>query len=182
MILHGSSGSPFVRKCRIVALEQGVDLEMKHCSVLDPNSPPPSPLRRIPSLQLDDGTLLVDSRVICDYLMGLPARSLDDRNLEAICDGIMDRSVSRFLMQREPEKYHHAGQLARWETAILDTLSDLVAPGGSFRIGEISLICALGYLDFRHGDLDWRTANADLASWFEDMSKRPSVQKTEPPA
>lgn len=182
MILHGSPGSPFVRKCRIVALEHDIDLPMEIRTVLNPDAPPPSPLRRIPSLQLDDGRLLIDSRVICDYLMGMPSRSLDDRNLEAICDGIMDRSVSRFLMRREPEQYHQQGQLSRWESAILDTVKDLSSPKDVFGVGEISLVCTLGYLDFRHADLNWRTLNAPLADWFRDISKRLSVQKTEPPA
>ena len=181
MILHGSLRSPYVRKCRIVALEHNIDLPLEIHSVLDPETPPPSPLRRIPSLQLDDGTLLIDSRVICDYLTGMADRSLSDRNLEALCDGIMDRSVSRFLMQREDSQYHNAEQLDRWETAILETVKSLHVPNNAFQIGEISLVCALGYLDLRHSDLDWRKVNTSLAVWFESISKRPSVQKTEAP-
>ena len=182
MMLHGSAGSPFVRKCRIVALEQGIDLPMEVRTVLNPETPPPSPLRRIPSLQLDDGMLLVDSRVICDYLLGMQARSLQDRNLEAICDGIMNRAVSRFLMLREPEQFHHKDQLDRWESAILDTVGSMEAPIDAFGVGEISLVCALGYLDFRHADLDWRRTNEALSRWFKEISSRPSVQQTEPPA
>lgn len=182
MILHGSAGSPFVRKCRIVAIEQGIDLPMEVRTVLNPDTPPPSPLRRIPSLQLYDGTLLIDSRVICDFLMGMPTRALEDRNLEAIADGIMDRAVSRFLMLREPQQYHHKDQLTRWENAILDTVRSLTPQDGAFGIGEISLVCALGYLDLRHSDMNWRSANEVLAKWFEEISKRPSVKETEPPA
>lgn len=181
MILHGSLRSPYVRKCRIVALENGIDLILEIHSVLDPDTPPPSPLKRIPSLQLDDGRLLVDSRVICDYLNNMAPRELDDRNLEAMADGIMDRSVSRFLMLREDPQFHNPTQLDRWERAILDTLDALPVPGDSFGIGDISLLCALGYLDSRHADLNWRNCRDALADWFASLSTRPSVKDTEPP-
>lgn len=179
MILHGSLTSPYVRKCRIMALENGMDLPLEIHSAIDAKNPPPSPLRRIPSLQLGDGRLLVDSRVICDYLAGMKPRSLDDRNLEATADGIMDRSVSRFLMLREDQHYHNRGQLDRWETAIAQTLDSLPCPAEQFGIGEITLFCALAYLDLRHDDLNWREQRGALASWFNEQRKRPSVVATE---
>lgn len=184
MILHGSLRSPYVRKCRIVALENEIDLPLDIHSVLDPETPPPSPLLRIPSLQMDDGRLLIDSRVICDYLNGMNTRTLEDRHLEAVADGIMDRSVSRFLMVREDRQYHNRAQLERWESAIrktLDMLNADVPPKEPFEIGQISLICALGYLDSRHADLNWRENRSALTDWFSDLSSRPSIRETEPP-
>lgn len=185
MILHGSETSPFVRKCRIVALEQGIELTLEIHSAFAGGPPVPNPVQRIPSLLTDDGTLLVDSRVICDYLINFSDRSLDDRNLEALCDGLMDRAVSRTLMRREEECFHNPAQLHRWEEAIKRSLDHLESTQPSlpsdFNIGTITLLCALAYLDFRHDDLNWRNGRPNLAQWFETESRRDSVNQTKVP-
>ncbi len=77
MKLHWSPRSPFVRKVMIVAHELGlVDritcirtvaaTTKPHAVLMDDN-----PLSKIPTLLLDDGTVLYDSRVVCEYLDGL---------------------------------------------------------------------------------------------------------------
>ena len=54
------------------------------------------------------------------------------------------------------------------------------ASGGRVDIGTISLGCALGYLDFRFGDLDWRASRPNLAAWWSGFSSRPSMVATAP--
>lgn len=181
MILHGSETSPFVRKCRVIAWENDVPITLQIHSAFAGQGPLPNPVQRVPSFQVKGGPLLVDSRVICDYLNGMRARTLDDRNLEALADGLMDRAVSRTLRLREPEAFHNPEPLARWVEAINSTLDAVEIPENGHTIGAISLVCALGYLDFRHSDLRWRDGREDLANWFETQMSRPSFQQTEPP-
>jgi glutathione S-transferase len=60
---------------------------------------------------------------------------------------------------------------ARW-------LSHLAGP---LDMGQISVGCALGYLDLRHGARDWRRGREGLAEWYARFSARPSMQATRPP-
>ena len=49
-----------------------------------------------------------------------------------------------------------------------------------FGIGHLTLVCALGYIDYRFADHEWRGRSPRLAAWFETMQQRPSVQATKP--
>jgi len=49
-------------------------------------------------------------------------------------------------------------------------------------IAEIAAGCALGYLDFRYGDLKWRESHPKLAEWFAKYSQYPSMLETAPTA
>ena len=51
---------------------------------------------------------------------------------------------------------------------------------GPMDIGHIGVACGLGYLDFRHGDRDWRAGHDALADWYETFSARPSMEATQP--
>jgi glutathione S-transferase len=52
--------------------------------------------------------------------------------------------------------------------------------GDSVDIGTITIACALGYMDFRYGNDNWRASRPKLAAWFEQFSKRPSLAQTMP--
>jgi glutathione S-transferase len=41
--------------------------------------------------------------------------------------------------------------------------------------------CALGYLDFRFPQIDWRGTHPNLAKWHEKLATRPSYIDTAPP-
>ena len=47
-------------------------------------------------------------------------------------------------------------------------------------IGEIAVGCALGYLDFRLADLDWRAAHPNLTGWYAKFCEYPSMKATAP--
>ncbi|MGJ8559878.1 MAG: glutathione S-transferase N-terminal domain-containing protein [Litorimonas sp.] len=189
MKLYGSLTSPFVRKCRITALESGIDnrLDFVTTLVMDLAADQPNPLNLMPSLLTDEGDLIVDSRVICDYLQSFQSapsfNDWADRTLVALADGLTDRAVSITLELRRPETERSPGALTRWADAIHATLPVLEkrAPN-RFTPGAIALTCALGYLDFRHANLNWRAGHNALAAWYEAQTARPSVIATEPPA
>jgi glutathione S-transferase len=50
-----------------------------------------------------------------------------------------------------------------------------------FTLGHLSLACALGYLDLRHPDMGWREGQSELAGWYEEIARRPSLAETAPP-
>ena len=47
-------------------------------------------------------------------------------------------------------------------------------------IGTLAIACALGYLDFRYPDENWRSARPRLAAWFEQFGQRPAIAQTAP--
>ncbi|MGH6920397.1 MAG: glutathione S-transferase N-terminal domain-containing protein, partial [Geminicoccaceae bacterium] len=106
MQLHYSVASPFVRKVMAVAIETGMDGRLEPVNrTTTPVKPDAdlvrdNPLGKIPCLVADEGAVLYDSRVICEYLDSLhdgarmfpgagPARWTALRR-QAEADGIMD--------------------------------------------------------------------------------------------
>lgn len=202
MTLRMSPTSPFVRKVRALLIEKKMTGEVRMAPV-DAHASPEvliraNPLSKIPVLELDDGTVLYDSPVICEYLDSLteaprlyppmgPARWRVLR-LQALADGIMDAQVLRLMERRwHPEGTVSQGWLDRQKTAIARALDALEAEAGSFpqeapTMGELAVGCALGYLDFRAADDVWREGRPTLAAWFETFATRPAIADTAPPA
>jgi glutathione S-transferase len=199
MKLHWSPRSPFVRKVMIVAHERGlVDRITCVRTVAATSKPHPelmkdNPLSKIPTLVLDDGTVIYDSPVICEYLDGLdgapklfpggPKARLEALRRQALGDGFLDLLVllRDERMRAQPSDPHKASAAVR-KSAILENLeADAPALASApFGIGHIAVGCALSYLDFRYADEDWRKHHPRTASWHATFAARPSVRATEP--
>ena len=199
MKLHWSPRSPFVRKVMIAAHELGLAARITcvrtvaattrpHAGLMEDN-----PLSKIPTLVLDDGTVLYDSRVICEYLDGLQApprlfpadpkaRMLALRR-QALGDGCLDFLL---LLRNEGERAHpsqaHIATYTAKRQAVLKAIDqeigDLIA--SPFTIGHIAFGCALSYLDFRFAAEGWHAAYPRIAGWHAEFRARPSVRATEP--
>jgi len=202
MKLVWAAASPFARKCMIVAKELGLDDRIETVSGAGTPLAPAeatranNPLAKLPSLARDDGPAIYDSAVICQYLTSLaPGQTLlpdggearwSVLTLEALADGICDSAVGvRYEMAlRDPAQQSQAwmdAQMAKVDGG-LDALeaagSDM--EGDAFTLGHAAVICALGYLDFRYPDKDWRGSRPALATWYESVSARDSVKSTLP--
>ena len=157
--------------------------------------PAKNPLGKIPALERDSGPTLYDSPVICQYLNDLASGSLypmaprlwETLTLEATADGIMDAAVLMVYEGRvRPEEFQYEPWVeAQWSKVVraLDALEArwLSHLAGPLDIAHISMGCALGYLDFRHGARDWRSTRPGLAAWYETFSARPSMEASKPP-
>lgn len=199
MKLHWSPKSPFVRKVMIAAHECGVAgrIELVR-SVAIMSRPNPAlmadnPLNKIPTLLLDDGTALFDSTVICEYLDDLnrdPARTRlfpsgalrwDALRRNALANGLLEVLI---LWRNERERAVPSDPLLdAFQTKATASLAALakdaeLAPPERFDIGDITLGCALAYLDFRFGAFDWRSLQPALAAWYVRFAARPSAQAT----
>jgi glutathione S-transferase len=201
MKLHHSVASPFVRKVRVVAFETGLDGRLELVTpTMTPVKPDAdlvkdNPLGKVPCLVTDDGTALYDSRVICEYLDSLhderkvfppagPARWTALRR-QAEGDGMMDAGVlARYETFLRPEQRRWPewleGQKGKFRRALDSLEREADDFGNTVDIGTISIGCALGYLDFRYGDENWRATRPRLATWFERFARRPSMAKTAP--
>lgn len=197
MKLHWSPKSPFVRKVMVVAHELGcveqLTLQRSVAAMLKPNPAimADNPLSKIPTLVLDDGSTLFDSAVICEYLDArfegglFPAGDARWPALRWLSfgDGLLDVLI---LWRNERERAQPAQALI--DAFVLKTEASLAMLDGEadtlgntpFGIGQISIACALGYLDYRFDDFGWRGKAPALASWFATVSQRPSFAATEP--
>ena len=107
--------------------------------------------------------------------------------LASMADGILDASVLvRYeVALRAPEKHWDEwleAQRDKIRRALAVFEADAIAElTCHFDVAAISVACALGYLDFRHPDLNWREANPKLNAWYAEVSQRPSMLETQPP-
>ncbi len=199
MKLHYNAASPYARKVRVLAIETGLMGGIELAKVMvTPTSPDAdlcadNPIGKIPTLVLDDGSALYDSRVICEYLDGLHAGAHlfpdnDDARWtavrrQALADGILDSAVNtRYESFLRPEELRWADWVDNQMAKIRRSLDVLEGEpmGDGVDIGTISVACALGYLDFRYSDERWRDSRPKLAAWFEKFAQRPSMSETTP--
>ena len=202
MKLWYSPASPFVRKCMIVAHERDIadqiELLEAAANVVNPDKRivQSNPTGKIPTMVLDDGSVLFDSRVICAYLDSIHdgkklmprsgVKRFEIMTLEALGDGIMDAAVNnRYEMALRPAEFRWQawsdGQMGKVNAA-LDQIEEkwLKSLGRVPNMGSIAVAAALGYLDYRYADLDWRKGRKGLARWFKRFSQRPSFEASRP--
>lgn len=189
--------SPYVRKVLVVAHEIGLidRLAIEEAHVFDPQTPllKENPLGKVPSLLRDDGTSLYDSTVICQYLDSLHdgARMFPAAG-EALWQALRRNALGDGLGQAATwnirERYRAEGEkspayMAYYERGIERSLAALESEAAELRrqflIGEISIACALSYLDLRYPDRDWRKAYPGLGGWYDKVTVRPSMRATE---
>ncbi|MEL7165423.1 MAG: glutathione S-transferase [Pseudomonadota bacterium] len=200
MKLYFSSASPFVRKVVVLLHEldqiETVELVSTATTALasDVDLIAANPLAKLPALARTDGPTLYDSRVITTYLNDLFGGALypqdgsrwDVLTLEATGDGIMESAVSMTYegRLRPPQKQSEEWVEAQWQkvSRALDALENrwLANLQGPLDMGQISVGCALGYLDLRHDARNWRADRGALAQWYESFAERPSMKSTIP--
>lgn len=199
MQLYTNPASPFCRKVEIVLLETGQRDDVTDVAAAGhPTNPATmptnvNPMGKIPVLVRDDGPAIYDSRVICRFLNDRAGAALypetrlwDVLTLEATGDGIADAAVLMVYEKRSrPEDMVYAPWVeGQWDKVAraLDVLQDRWQSllEGPLNMGQISVGAALGYLDFRHPDRDWRDGRKTLAGWYATFAERPSMQATMP--
>jgi glutathione S-transferase len=191
-----SAASPYVRKVMACAIARGLNDKIERWTVgtTDPALLPFNPLSKVPSFVTDDGMMLYDSPVICEYLDSVgsapklfpaegPARWNALRQ-QALGDGILDASQPRrreiALPQDDGRKAYIDLQRGKVSRAV-DVLEKEAATFGELKtIGEITVGCALGYLDFRFANEPWRPGHPQLEAWYAKVVKLPPLAETMP--
>jgi len=197
MKLLFSPFSPYVRKCLVTAAELGLDGRIE----LRPSSAHPinrdqaiiadNPLGKVPTFFTDDGQVLYDSRVICEYLNDLAGGSLfpagaarwQSLTLQSLGDGMLDAALlARYETIARPENMQwlawRDAQLDKIETSLaaLDARPELLED--RLDIGSLTIGCALWYLGVRFPDLGWQARRPRVAAWWAGFSQRPSMGRT----
>jgi glutathione S-transferase len=193
MKLYYSSTSPFARKVLACAIALGIEeqITLVPVSSTAPELAEHNPLGKVPCLVTDDGVDLYDSRVICAFLdtqsdgfSMFPEHGLWVRVLkyQALGDGICDAAVlRRYEIGRAKDADRDANMVAQAlkVARAIDVLEKDV-PAAHIDVGTIAIACALGYLDLRYADDNWREGHPKLAAWFAEISKHPCLAQTVP--
>lgn len=199
MKLIGTLTSPYVRKVRIVLAEKKLEYELVLDDVWGEGAQVPvfNPLGKVPCLIMDENGSLFDSRVIVEYLDTLspvgrliPPSGRDRtavKRWEAVADGVMDAATAaraedtqRPAGQRNQAfKERQMGKIAAALDYMDADLGDQVfCVGVNLCLADIAVGSALGYLDFRFPDLDWRAQHDNLKRLYEKLDARPSFIST----
>ncbi len=203
MKLLGSITSPYVRKVRIVMLEKKLeyafipeDVWAAQTTITETN-----PLGKVPCLIMEAGEALFDSRVIVEYLDTLsPVGKLiptvgreraEVKTWEALSDGVLDAAILARLEATWPGRTQ-AERSQAWIDRQLGKIHDSLksmskglsekpfCAGIHFSLADIAVGCALGYLDFRLPQIDWRTDYPNLQKLHDKLMLRASFAETQP--
>ena len=201
MKLLASLASPYTRKVRIVLAEKKIECEMELVDVnpVENAVNAHNPIGKVPTLVLDDGTALYDSRVIVEFLDNvspigrlIPEEKRDRvavRRWEALADGVLDAGLLvRYESLREKKEQSKAWsekQLARMHRAVALMESELGerpwCHGERYSLADIALGACLGWLDFRKpGDVNWHATYGALAKHYAKLMERAAFADTVP--
>jgi len=202
MKLIGAYTSPYVRKVRIVLAEKKLDYQFVLEDVWNSDAiRQANPLGKVPCLVMEGGEAVFDSRVIVEYCdMLSPVGKLipsngreraEVRTWESLADGVLDAAIlarleqtwpGRTEAQRSPQWIER--QMGKIDAALAAMSKGLAekpfCAGIHMTLADIAVGCALGYLDFRFSQIDWRGAHPNLARLAEKLAQRPSFIDTLP--
>jgi len=204
MKLIGSLTSPYVRKVRVVMAEKKLDFQLVLEDVWATDAVLKSnPLGKVPCLVMEGGEAVFDSRVIVEYLDTLspvgklippPGRErIEVRTWEALADGILDAAILARLeatwsgrSEGQRSQAWIERQMSRVHSGLKSVSQGLGekpwCSGTHFTLADVAVGCALGYLDYRFADIDWRAPYPNLARYSEKLAARQSFVDSAPPA
>ena len=201
MKLLSSTASPYTRKVRIVLAEKKIECDLEPVDVAPAENPVNvhNPLGKIPTLVLDDGMALFDSRVIVEFLDGKSpiARLIPEdmrervavRRWEALADGVLDAGLLvRYESMRDKKERSQAWsdkQLARIRRGMAQMATELEGKewchNGRYTLADIAVGCCLGWLDFRKpGGVDWLKEYPVLGRHYARLMERAPFADTVP--
>jgi glutathione S-transferase len=203
MKLIGAVTSPYVRKVRVVMAEKKLDYQFVTEDVWssDTTIAQSNPLGKVPCLVMEGGEALFDSRVIVEYLDTLsPVGKLipavgreraEVKTWEALADGVLDalilaRLEGNWAGRKKTERSQawidrQLGKAHASVKAMSQGLGEKPFCAGIYlSLADIAVGCALGYMDFRFTDIDWRTPYPNLAKLYEKLQQRASFVDSKP--
>lgn len=151
-----------------------------------------NPLGKVPAL-IDGNTSLFESNLILEYLNNkadtgdiFQRDKPDYFNIQKnhfLAEGILNAAVSH-MFERKRETEHSQYWLDRWEQAIITSIEtveiDHLGNTDTPNIATLTMATALGYLNFRLENLDWRSLNQDVCKWDESIRETSWYQQTIP--
>lgn len=201
MKLYYTKSSPFARKVLINSIEAGVfeslnliNLSKSGTFQLPKNFDNINPLFKIPALEIKNDDIIIDSPVICEYLDFISVQrkllptditeKFFQLKLQALADGLMEAAVlRRYESLREPHQQSHefdSKQLQKINATLNYFNNHVGFLKTPYMIGEVAIMCAIGYMDYRFPHETWRSKNPNLEKWFKLAQQWLPFQSTQP--
>lgn len=203
MKLIGSISSPYVRKVRVVMAEKKLDCDFVSEDVWSAQTTigESNPLGKVPCLVMEGAEALFDSRVIVEYLDTLspvgkliPASGRERSEIktwEALADGLLDAAILARLeatwagrTEAQRSQAWIDRQLGKIDASLIAMSRGLgdkpYCAGIHLSLADIAVGCAVGYLDFRFPQIEWRTDYPNLVRLHDKLMLRPSFAATVP--
>ena len=190
--------SPYIRKVVVMISETGLEDRVQrvltHPWTENTDIGTVNPLGKVPALELEDGTSLYDSLVICDYLDSLHdgPKMIPTSGMErwivlrrhALGLGITDAAALHLFEHRRQAGQRSPGWIERQWRAVTRGLDQVEREvddfAGRLDLGQIGIACAIGIVDFRNPDCGWRETRPNLSAWWDRLMERPSFADTVP--
>ncbi len=190
--------SPYIRKVVVMISETGLEDRVQrvltHPWTENTDIGTVNPLGKVPTLELEDGTSLYDSLVICDYLDSLhdgpkmiPASGMERwivLRRHALGLGITDAAALHLFEHRRQVGQRSPGWIERQWRAATRGLDQVEREVDDFDerldLGQIGIACAIGIIDFRNPNCGWRETRPNLSAWWDRLMERPSFADTVP--
>jgi glutathione S-transferase len=192
MKCYMTGNSPYARKIRVAAIETGLGDEVEWVTLTREERaelvPAMNPLGKVPVAVLDSGQVLLDSPVICAFVDSLNKgpklipESGEERwqvlTLEALGDGLGEAVIAVSQEAQKPDDKRTQAVIDRQASKANSGLAALDKQAGDFNdpplMGEISVACALGYMEYRDVIPGWRETYPALSAWYTEILKRQS--------
>jgi len=185
MKLYGSYTSPYVRHCRIVIDQLGLEYDFIEADYA--MSAEKSPSMKVPFLE--DGDLqLTDSTSILFYFYSKSRKpfisSIEDMDEYAMINTLLDTAINLFLLENDDLTPKSSNYLTRQASRVekgLDALeSSSILKADENNIVATRLLCCLDWAVFRNRiSLERRPK---LQAFLDRMNAVPVIKKTAPPA
>ena len=201
MKLLGSLASPYTRKVRIVLAEKKIECDFEKVDVNPADNPvnAHNPLGKVPTLMLDDGTALFDSRVIVEFLDSVSpiSRLIPEdnrervavRRWEALADGVLDAGLLVRYEALRPKAERSQGwvdkQVARMHRGMALIAKDIEGRtwchADRYSLADIAVGCCMGWLDFRKpGDVSWDQEYPGVERHYRKLMERAAFADSVP--
>ena len=110
---------------------------------------------------------------------------------EALADGLCDAAILARLEATWPGR-HEAQRSSAWIDRQMGKIATSLkamsqglgerpfCAGTHFSLADVAVGCALGYLDLRFAQMDWRSEHSNLTKLYEKLAVRTSFVDTKP--
>lgn len=191
-----SPASPFGRKVKLTAAIKGLKDQIEFVATAASAPENTNPLAKIPALITADGTVMYDSPVICEFLdaqvatnvmfPGEGAKRWQVLTQGALGDGIIDAAILLVYESRYRPENMRVDAWVEMQQLKIDRALDHLEAAPPVQTsppdyGQMTIACALAYLDFRH-EGKWRAGHPKMVAWLEAFEAAlPAFKETAPP-
>ncbi len=193
LTLYNGPNSPFGRKTKITAIIQEIKIEEKIIKVQEAKFLDNfNPLRKIPTLVIDNNQTIIDSDNICLYFDKISNKEtlFDKKNYWqimstiSVANGLMEAVLERRMELIRPLNEQSKSFVDKQEIRVFRTINWIEKNWNNFMnnkifMDQISIACALEYTKFRFTD-SWLKDCKKLSNWLDKFNKNGFMKETIP--